>query len=111
MPTALGKLMASLRLKNKRLVRLVLPVILIAAFGVTATVAQSQGPAFIRWVIGSGGGPSTAQGVVLNDTLGQPIAGPSTSADGSIALMAGYWTGDPGGAGGAGTVYLPMVVR
>ena len=109
MPTLLGKLRANLKLKNKRLVRLSLVVVLVAAVGVAAAAAQSQGPAFIRWVMGSGGGPSTAQGVTLNDTLGQPIAGPSTSADGSISLMAGYWTA--GGASGAGQVYLPIVIR
>ena len=107
MPTPLGKLRTNLRLKNRQLVRLSL-VVLIAVVGVAAAAAQSQGPAFIRWVMGSGGGSSTAQGITLNDTLGQPIAGPSTSADGSISLIAGYWTR---GAGGAGRVYLPMVIR
>ena len=88
MPPSLGKLRANLGLKNRRLVCLFL-VLLIAVVGVAAAAAQSQGPAFIRWVMGSGGGSSTAQGVTLNDTLGQPIAGPSTSADGSISLRSG----------------------
>lgn len=52
----------------------------------------AQGTAIIhRWVISGGGAPSSGGNVALNDTLGQPIIGPSSG--GNVWLGAGYWGG------------------
>ena len=54
--------------------------------------ALAQGAATIDWwVIASGGAPSSGGKVTLNDTLGQPVIGPSSS--GNVWLGAGYWGG------------------
>jgi uncharacterized repeat protein (TIGR01451 family) len=58
-------------------------VILGAALAVEAT------PAIGWWVFGSGGAPSSSGAVTMNDTLGQPVIGRSSSGD--VSLHAGYW--------------------
>ena len=59
--------------------------------GVVAVLAQSGAPAINWWVIAGGGGPSSGTGVAVNDTLGQPVIGPSGAA--ATTLGAGYWYG------------------
>jgi len=55
-----------------------------------ASIALAQGtPTINRWVISGGGTPSSGGNVTLNDTLGQPVIGPSSS--GNVWLGAGYW--------------------
>ena len=50
----------------------------------------AQGTATInRWVISGEGAPSSGGSVALNDTLGQPVIGPSSGGD--VSLQAGYW--------------------
>jgi len=66
-----------------------LAILLIAALGVDAALAQGGGPAVSWWVISGGGAPSSGGNVTLNDTLGQPVVGPSSGGD--VALRAGYW--------------------
>ena len=52
--------------------------------------ALAQGAATINWwAITGGGTPSGGGNVTLNDTLGQPVIGPSSS--GNVSLRAGYW--------------------
>lgn len=72
-------------------------------------LAQGSGPAIDWWVLAGGGAPATGEEgrVVLNDTLGQPIVGPSSSAGGQIALNAGYWNGTVP----LYRIYLPLVLR
>ena len=72
-----------------------------------AGLVLGQGTRAVEWwVVSGGGGPSTADGgIALNDTLGQPIIGPSQGD--TATLGAGYWTG----LGGGYEVYLPLVVR
>ena len=41
------------------------------------------------WVVSGGGGESSGSSVTLNDTMGQPVIGPSSN--GNISLHAGYW--------------------
>jgi hypothetical protein len=54
--------------------------------------ALAQGTATIDWwSIAGGGTPSSGGKVTLNDTLGQPIIGPSSR--GNVWLGAGYWGG------------------
>jgi len=107
MLTPFWKLPPGLRRKNRRRAGLILAVLIIAVIGAAAAAAQGSAPTFIRWVMASGGGSSSAEGVVINDTLGQPFAGPALSADNSVSLMSGYWTA---GGGGAGRVYLPCIM-
>ena len=70
-----------------------LPISVVMAVSLIAmSVALAQGtPAVNRRVIGGGGASSSGGNVTLNDTLGQPIAGPSSS--GNVWLAAGYWGG------------------
>ena len=72
---------------------------------VGGALAQGSMPAINWWVIAGSGGPSSGGGVSLNDTLGQPVIGPSSS--GNVSLAAGYWYS----TSTTYTVYLPMVVR
>jgi hypothetical protein len=52
--------------------------------------ALAQGSAAVNWwVVAGGGAPSTGGGVTMNDTLGQPVIGPSSG--GTVSLAAGYW--------------------
>lgn len=61
----------------------------------------------LRQVIGGGGAIAEISGVVLQGTLGQPVAGRVTG-DGGIVIGQGYWSG-----GGATTceIYLPIILR
>jgi uncharacterized repeat protein (TIGR01451 family) len=52
-------------------------------------LATAASPAIGWWVFGSGGAPSSSGAVTMNDTLGQPVIGPSSSGD--VSLHAGYW--------------------
>lgn len=85
---------------------LLLALALLAGHGV---LAQGSRPAVDWWVVAGGGASANGSGgdVMLQDTLGQPIVGPSSSAGGQVALSAGYWTG----AFTRYRVYLPLVLR
>jgi hypothetical protein len=66
-----------------------LSVVLVGSL-LAMSVALAQGtPTINRWVISSGGAPSSGGNVTLNDSLGQPIVGPSSG--GNVWLGAGYW--------------------
>jgi uncharacterized repeat protein (TIGR01451 family) len=54
-----------------------------------AALARAAVPSIGWWVLGSGGAPSSGGAVTLNDTLGQPVIGPSGGGD--VSLHAGYW--------------------
>jgi hypothetical protein len=71
--------------------------------------AQDSGPVVEWWVVAGGGASSDGTGGegVLQDTLGQPIVGPSSGVGGHIALSAGYWTGTITRY----QVYLPLLLR
>jgi len=76
---------------NKRLA-LALAAVLLGGLALVVTVVLAQGSTTVHWwVIAGGGAPSSATGVTLNDTLGQPVIGPSSG--GNVALGAGYWYG------------------
>jgi hypothetical protein len=77
---------------NKRIMQ-ALALALLAVLLLAATVALAQGgtPAVGWWVIDSGGGLSSANGVTLQDKLGQPIIGPA--GGGNVFLGAGYLYG------------------
>jgi hypothetical protein len=71
-----------------------LAILLIAALLFSAhwaVAAPLAGEAIDWWVHGGGGAPSGGGDIALNDTLGQPIIGDSSS--GEVGLGAGYWAG------------------
>jgi hypothetical protein len=72
-------------------------------------LAQGSGFAVEWWVVAGGGAFSRGSGgeVVLQDTLGQPIVGPSSGNGGQVTLGAGYWTG----SAPLHRIYLPLVLR
>ena len=63
-----------------------------------------DGTAVDWWVVAGGGAPSSADGITMNGTLGQPMVGQSSGGD--VSLSAGYW-----GAGAEYTLYFPVVMR
>jgi len=88
---------------NKRFAALLVLVILFSL--ILAHIALAAGTIAIEWwAFGGGGGPATAGMITLNDTLGQPVIGPSSSD--SLSLGAGYWYG----AAVEYRLYLPLVL-
>lgn len=83
----------------------VLPAVLLCLLLVGAVLAQ--GTATVDWgVISNGGGPAQGDGrLVLNATLGQPIAGYSSNL--SLSVGSGYWYGIEGHY----RLHLPVVTR
>ena len=75
---------------NRRNVVLVTAVLCFLLIG--SSVLAQGGAAINWWVFGGGGAPSSGGNVTLNDTLGEPIIGPSSNG-GNVSLMAGYWGG------------------
>jgi hypothetical protein len=57
------------------------------------------------WVIGSGGNRLSSGNVVLQSTLGQPLA--YRASNGNLALCAGFWCA----TGGDYEVFLPVVMK
>ncbi len=76
-----------LRKQNWYLFASILLVGLLLVFAYSALATGS--PPVAWWVFGSGGGQSSSGNVVVNDTIGQPIIGPSNSV--TVSLEAGYW--------------------
>ena len=76
-----------------------------AASPVSPALADVAADAIDWWVIASGGGQSSGGGFVIQDTLGQPIAG--DSSNGGLILQAGYW----GGVAPEYPLYLPLLRR
>jgi hypothetical protein len=74
--------------KGKFLLGVALLCGLVLILGGVVVLAQG-GSAVEWWVISGGDGPSSGSSVALNDTLGQPVIGLSSSGD--VGLSAGYW--------------------
>ena len=70
-----------------------------------ASAALANGVELPRWVLGGGATDSSAGGVELHATLGQPFVGVVSGGD--ITLGQGYW--------GSGVtdqyIYMPLVIR
>lgn len=78
---------------------------LLLLFGLVSTVL-AQSPIVIDWqVIAAGGGSTQGGGILINDTLGQPVVGTSSSYH--MTLNAGYWSAIPPEF----SIYLPLVER
>jgi hypothetical protein len=72
-----------------------------------AHVAADTEPPVRWWVVSPGGGrATTGDGVVVQDTLGQPVTGPGSG--GAISLGAGYSYGT---LAIDYDIYLPLVLR
>jgi hypothetical protein len=94
---------------NRRRLICWISVLGLLALATSAALAQGGG-AINWWVIASGGAPSTGGSVVVSDTLGQAVIGPSGS--GAAALGAGYWYGAAGPVDEVDyRVYLPLAVK
>ena len=78
---------------NKRRILLSISVLGALALAAGAVLAQGGTPAIDWWVVAGGGEPASGGEITLNDTLGQPVVGPSAGED--VALGAGYWYGWP----------------
>jgi len=76
---------------NRRTVISLLGALLATLALVTVVLAQGGLPAVGWWVIDSGGSLSSANGVTLQDKLGQPIIGPASGEN--VFLGAGYLYG------------------
>jgi len=93
--------------------RLLVLLVVLALVTVGAAVATSGaahangGPALVRQVFSGGATASSATGVSLRATLGQPFVG--VVAEGDVSVGQGFWHG--GVLGGEYRVYLPLVVR
>jgi hypothetical protein len=61
------------------------------------------------WTVDGGGGSGAGGGYTLMGTAGQPDAG-GLSSNG-YTLNGGFWVGESREGGGAGRVYLPIVLR
>jgi hypothetical protein len=68
-------------------------------------LASSSATAAIDWhVFSAAGAPAAGAQISLNGSLGQPIAGPASSA--SVSLEAGYWQRTVGDQ-----FYLPLISK
>ena len=64
--------------------------VLVVLITLVVTPVMAVGIMEIDWyVIGSGGGTATGGNYTLNGTIGQPVAGLSSSAD--LDLCTGFW--------------------
>ena len=85
-------------------------ILVLALFLVVTGVALANGVVELpRWVLGSGGEPSSGGNISLIDTIGQPVIGPSSGGD--VSLQAGYWVGRSSVIEEETLVYLPLVLR
>jgi hypothetical protein len=87
---------------------IVTTLILLIAFSVAA--AQT-GDFDLVWHTIDGGGSTSIGGdwFALSGTIGQPDAGKMSG--GAYALQGGFWSGTVAPGVGAGTVYLPLILR
>ena len=77
------------KLLRTRTLRVAMTLLVLLAFAGTALAASAVTPAVDWQVLASGGGVFTGGTITLDATLGQPVAGVSTS--GSAWLGSGYW--------------------
>jgi hypothetical protein len=98
-------------MKRKLTLGLLLILIVVAALAAVsgnASIALAKADTTIdKWVVASGGGLATGGNITINDTLGQPIIGPSDSS--SSGLRAGYWYLVFRSTSGTIIYYLPII--
>ena len=84
---------------------LILALVLALALAVTGAVLADGDLDLPRWVLSGGESGSTAEGIALRATLGQPVVGLVSGGD--VALGQGFWHGGSSGY----DIYLPLVLR
>lgn len=90
--------------------KMVILTLALALLGIVGGAALANGgPEKPREVLGSGVSDSTAPGVSLQATLGQPVVGVVASS-GGVSLGQGFWHGGSLAAGGH-RVYLPLIQK
>jgi len=94
---------------NKRYVAVLILLFLALAlvFATVTVLAQGNSPAINWWVVAGGGEPIQSGNVSINDTLGQPVIGPSSG--GNVSLTAGYWYGPLSES--SHIYYLPIILK
>jgi hypothetical protein len=91
-------------MNKARIAFICLAVVAVLSLGGVA-LASSLATAAIDWhVFSAAGAPAAGAQISLNGSLGQPIAGPASSA--SVSLQAGYWQRAVGSQW-----YLPLVSK
>jgi hypothetical protein len=83
----------------------VLTLALVLCLLVAGLVVAQAGVERPREVLGAGASESTAGGVSLHATLGQPVVGVISGSGGDIVLGQGFWHRAPY------CVYLPLLFR
>jgi hypothetical protein len=81
--------------------------VLLAVALIGGVALAAGGAERLRQVIGGGATSASAGDVILQGTLGQPIAGRVTGGE-DVAIGQGYWLG---GGPASYPVYLPLVLR
>ncbi len=75
-------------MKTKTIILALMLVLLLVVVGVAMAQVDLTAP---RWVLGGGASESTASGLSLRATLGQPVVGAVTNNGGNIVLRQGFW--------------------
>jgi len=83
-------------------------IVLLLALALAAVTIADSGIALPWRVLPGGGGESTAPGLILNGSIGQPATG--TLAGGAYQMQSGFWPGMVE-AGPAHTGFLPLTQR
>ena len=87
--------------------KILILALVLSLLPVVAGVALANGDLELpRWALGGGASSSTAEGVVLQATLGQPVVGVVSSGD--VTLGQGFWHGGSLPEGGH-DIFLPLV--
>lgn len=84
---------------------LILALVLALSLGVAGVALANGSVEWRRWVLGGGASDSTAEGVALRATLGQPVVGVVSGGD--VTMGQGFRCGATPGY----IVYLPLVMR
>jgi hypothetical protein len=82
-----------------------IPIALVAVLLLSGVVLAAGTPTVDWWVIGSGGGSASVNGVSLDGTIGQWAVG--TSSSGPYELCSGFW----GCGEGTERIFLPLTLR
>jgi hypothetical protein len=89
-------------MKNQRLIPALALALVLTAVGLVLAGGGVERP---RWALGSGAVESTAAGVALRATLGQPVVGGVSG--GNTAIGQGFWHD----TASEYTICLPLVIR
>lgn len=86
---------------------LILALSLTLSLGVAGVTLANGSVERLRWVLSGGASDSTADGVAMRATLGQPVVGVVTGDGGDVILGQGFWCGTTSQY----NIYLPLVTH